>query len=65
MGGGEGGPIVCVEGGGGEGCAAVSVDDGGGEGGRCNTGDLVGLGERDFTGDRGQALYKENKNWHM
>ena len=58
LGGGDGGPIVCVEGGGGEGGALVSVEGGGGEG--SVTGDPDGLGVRDLTGERGQALWKRS-----
>jgi len=51
LGGGEGGTVVCVEGGGGEGKA-------------CDTGDTTGLGETELIGDKGQAtcLKEEDKD---
>ncbi len=55
-GGGDGGSVVCVEGGGGEGGSVVCVEGGGGDGGGCDIGDTAGLGVRDLTGERGQAV---------
>ncbi len=49
LGGGEGGAVVCVEGGGGEGRALEK-------------GDTVGLGETELIGERGQAVWGEGES---